>query len=245
MTENLEKSEQEKIEWRKFYQLKDELWKLIANKTAQLDDSSGKLSRWICLTTDEELLKKIEFLSKELNGQYKIASKENKDYRETPTIIRDVENIIINSYDSYSSRTYTEDSPLSKLATITVNTVTSLEDIWGKSYEKNLKKYKLIEDRKRNVVAMGVDDIIELSNAKSIQIRHKTGLRYTLNVRKIGEQVSKRYKYGIVIVNNEDVVINQANKEAKRKHSLDVSGERVEFPFPVNLNCEVFIKEKK
>ena len=52
--------EQEKIEWRKFYEIKDELWSLISRETTELDDSSSKLSRWICLTTDEELLKKIE-----------------------------------------------------------------------------------------------------------------------------------------------------------------------------------------
>ena len=42
----------------------------------------SKYTRCICFTTDEELLKKIEVLGKELNIQYKIASKDIKDYRE-------------------------------------------------------------------------------------------------------------------------------------------------------------------
>lgn len=95
--------EKEKIEWRKFYEIKEKLWSLISKETTELDDSSSKLSRWICLTTDEELLQKIEELIKKLNKQYKIAAKEKVDYKYSPVILRNVENIIINSYDSYSS----------------------------------------------------------------------------------------------------------------------------------------------
>ena len=52
----------------------------------------------------EELLKKIEDSTKKLNKQYQKASKEKVGYRNAPVILRGVENIIINSYDSYSSR---------------------------------------------------------------------------------------------------------------------------------------------
>lgn len=38
--------------------------------------------------------------------------------------------------------------------------------------------------------------------------------------------------------------VSFANKEAKRKYSLEVSGARVEFPFPTVLDCDLFIKEK-
>ena len=30
--------EKEKIEWRKFYEIKDELWSLISRETTELDD---------------------------------------------------------------------------------------------------------------------------------------------------------------------------------------------------------------
>lgn len=236
--------EQEKIEWRKFYEIKDELWSLISRETTELDDSSSKLSRWICLTTDEELLKKIEDLIKKLNKQYKIAAKEKGDYKYTPVILRGVENIIINSYDSYSSYRIEKGTRISAIGVIRVSKISMLENFWGKDYNKNIKKYKLIENRENNNIYMSYEDLLELANARVIQIRNYTGQRYTLNVRNIGENISKRHKYGIVIVDNERVIVNHANKEAKRKHSLDIIGERVKFPFPEYLNCDLFIKEK-
>lgn len=127
---------------------------------------------------------------------------------------------------------------------IAVSKITILESFWGKSYKRNLKKYKLIEDSENNNIYMNCEDLLELANARVIQARNLTGKRYTLNVRKIGEHISKRHKYGIVIVDNERVIVQQANKEARRKHSLDIIGERVKFPFPEYLNCDLFIKEK-
>ena len=235
--------EKERIEWKKFYDMKDELWKLIARETKGLDDSSGKLERWLCFTDDEELLKKIKESTKKLNKQYQIASKEKTNYRYAPVILRGVENIIINSYNSYSSRKI-ERGTSTAIGRILVSKITMLENCWGKDYNKNLKKYKLIEDRENNNVYMNCEDLLELANARVIQIRNYTGQRYTLNVRNIGENISKRHKYGIVIVDNERVIVNHANKEAKRKHSLDIIGERVKFPFPEYLNCDLFIKEK-
>lgn len=236
--------EQEKIEWRKFYEIKDELWSLISRETTELDDSSSKLSRWICLTTDEKLLKKIEDLIKKLNKQYKIAAKEKGDYKYTPVILRNVENIIINSYDSYSSYRIEKGTRISATGVIRVSKISMLENFWRKDYNKNIKKYKLIENKENNNVYMNYDDLLELANARVIQARNLTGKRYTLNVRRVGEQLSKRYRYGIVIVDNENVIINYANKEAKRSHSLEISGERVKFPFPEDTPCDLFIKEK-
>lgn len=235
--------EKERIEWKKFYDMKDELWKLIARETKGLDDSSGKLERWLCFTDNEELLKKIEESTKKLNKQYQKASKEKVGYRNAPVILKGVENIIINSYDSYSSRKI-EKGTSSAMGRILVSKITMLESFWGKSYKKNLKKYKLIENREKNKIYIGYEDLLELANARVIQIRNYTGQRYTLNVRSVGEQLSKRYRYGIVIVDNNNIVVKHANKEAKRKHSLEISGERVKFPFPEYLNCDLFIKEK-
>ena len=236
--------EKEKIEWRKFYEIKDELWSLISRETTELDDSSSKLSRWICLTTDEELLKKIEDLIKKLNKQYKIAAKEKGDYKYTPVILRGVENIIINSYDSYSSYRIEKGTRISAIGVIRVSKISMLENFWRKDYNKNIKKYKRIENKENNNVYMEYEDLLELANARVIQARNLTGKRYTLNVRRVGEQLSKRYRYGIVIVDNENVIINYANKEAKRSHSLEISGERVKFPFPEDTPCDLFIKEK-
>ena len=220
--------EKERIEWKKFYDMKEELWNLIAKETTEIDDSSGKLERWLCFTKNEELLKKIEDSTKKLNKQYQKASKEKVGYRNAPVILRGVENIIINSYDSYSSRKI-EKGTSSAMGRILVSKITMLESFWGKSYKRNLKKYKLIEDSENNNIYMNCEDLLELANARVIQARNLTGKRYTLNVRKIGEHISKRHKYGIVIVDNERVIVQQANKEARRKHSLDIVGERVSF----------------
>lgn len=233
--------EKERIEWKKFYEMKEELWNLIAKETTEIDDSSGKLERWLCFTKNEELLKKIEDSTKKLNKQYQKASKEKVGYRNAPVILRGVENIIINSYDSYSSRKI-EKGTSSAMGRILVSKITMLESFWGKSYKRNLKKYKLIEDSENNNIYMNCEDLLELANARVIQARNLTGKRYTLNVRKIGEHISKRHKYGIVIVDNERIIVQQANKEARRKHSLDIVGERVKFPFPEYLNCDLFIK---
>ena len=46
--------EKERIEWKKFYEMKEELWNLIAKETTEIDDSSGKLERWLCFTKNEE-----------------------------------------------------------------------------------------------------------------------------------------------------------------------------------------------
>lgn len=235
--------EKERIEWKKFYDMKEELWNLISKETTEIDDSSGKLERWLCFTKNEELLKKIEDSTKKLNKQYRKVSKEKVGYRNAPVILRGVENIIINSYDSYSSRKI-EKGTSSAMGRILVSKITMLESFWGKSYKRNLKKYKLIEDSENNNIYMNCEDLLELANARVIQARNLTGKRYTLNVRKIGEHISKRHKYGIVIVDNERVIVQQANKEARRKHSLDIVGERVKFPFPEYLNCDLFIKEK-
>lgn len=236
--------EQEKIEWRKFYEIKEELWNLIARETTELDDSSGKFERWLCLTTDEELLQKIEKLIKKLNRQYRIATKEKGEFKQIPIILRAVENVIINSYDSYSSSKIIKGTATSAIGMLQVSAVDILENFWGEDYKKNLKKYKLIENRGKNKIYMGYEDLLELANARVIQIRNYTGQRYTLNVRSVGEQLSKRYRYGIVIVDNNNIVVKHANKEAKRSHSLEISGERVKFPFPEALNCDLFIKEK-
>ena len=146
----IDKLEKKRIEWKKFYDIKNELFALILKKTKILDDSSSKFHRYICFTEDKELLKKIEILSKELNSQYKIASQKNNDYRELPIILKDVENIIINSYDSYSSYKFEKGDIKALLGTVQVNSVTELENEWGKMYQKNLKKYKLIENREKN-----------------------------------------------------------------------------------------------
>ncbi len=239
----IDKLEKKRIEWKKFYDIKNELFALILKKTKILDDSSSKFHRYICFTEDKELLKKIEILSKELNSQYKIASQKNNDYRELPIILKDVENIIINSYDSYSSYKFEKGDIKALLGTVQVNSVTELENEWGKMYQKNLKKYKLIENREKNKIIMRMEDILDLANAKVIQRRNFTGLRYVLNIRKVGENVSTRYKYGIIIIDKKAVIKN-ANKEAERKHSLNISGVRVKFPFSTNLDCDLFIKEK-
>lgn len=233
--------EKERIEWKKFYDMKEELWNLIARETTELDDSSGKFERWLCLTTDEKLLQKIEELIKKLNRQYRIATKEKCEFKQIPIILRAVENIIINSYDSYSSSKIVKGTAIGMLQ---VSAVDILEVFWREDYKKNLKKYKLVENREKNKIYMGYEDLLELANARVIQIRNYTGQRYTLNVRRVGERLSKRYRYGIVIVDNENVVVEHANKEAKRSHSLEISGERVKFPFPEVLNCDLFIKEK-
>lgn len=243
MVDEVSKYNNRKKEWKKFYNIKDELLGLLFNNTEVLNDSSSKYTRCICFTEDKELLEKIELLGKELNIQYKIASEDIKDCREIPVILNDVENIIINSYESYSSYKYEKGSRLSSVGTVQVSYVSLLEDFWGKNYEKNLKKYKLLENREKNRVSMKMEDILELASAKVIQKRTPTGLRYTLNIRKVGETLSKRYKYGIMIIDKK-AAVSFANKEAKRKHSLEVSGERVEFPFPTVLDCDLFIKEK-
>ena len=241
--DELDEYTKRKIEWKKFYSIKDKLLGLLFNNTEVLNDSSSKYTRCICFTEDRELLEKIETLGKELNAQYKIASKDMKDYKEIPVILKDIENIIINSYESYSSCKYEKGSRSSSLGTVQVSYVSLLEDFWGKTYEKNLKKYNLIENRETNRVSMKMEDILALANAKVIQKRTPTGLRYTLNIRKIGETVSVRYKYGILIIDKK-ATVSFANKEAKRRHSLDIIGERVEFPFPTALDCDLFIKEK-
>lgn len=233
----------DKIEWKKFYNIKDELFDILFKNTEVLNESSSKYTRCICFTEDKNLLERIDFLTKELNEQYKIASEDNKDYKETPIILYDVENIVINSYESYSSYKFTKGSSQSISGIIKVNTVTALESEWGKNYQKNLEKYNLIENREKNRVEIRIEDILNLVNAKVIQKRTSTGLRYTLNIRKFGENISKRYKYGIIVIDKK-AIVSFANKEAKRKHSLEVSGERVEFPFPTILNCDLFIKEK-
>ena len=133
--------EKERIEWKKFYDMKEELWNLIAKGTTEIDDSSGKLERWLCFTNNEELLKKIEDSTKKLNKQYQKASKEKVGYRNAPVILRKVENIVINSYDSYSSRKI-EKGTSSAMGRILVSKITMLESFWGKSYKRNLKKYK-------------------------------------------------------------------------------------------------------
>lgn len=234
----------EKIEWRKFYDIKDELFKLIFGNTETLEDSSSKFYRCLCFTQNEEILRKIKNLTKEMNKQYKIASKTKGDYKESPIVINDVENIIINTYDSYSSYKIEKGSVIAAIGSIQVSEVSILKNFWGKDYQKNLKKYNLIENENKNSVFIGCEDLLKLAKAKVIQRRNFTGLRYTLNIRKTGQTVSERYKYGIIILDKKPT-INYANKEAKRKHSLSLVGERVEFPFPAILNCDLFIKEKE
>lgn len=58
--------EKERIEWKKFYEMKEELWNLIAKETTEIDDSSGKLERWLCFTKNEELLKKNRGFNKKI-----------------------------------------------------------------------------------------------------------------------------------------------------------------------------------
>ena len=176
--------EKERIEWKKFYDMKEELWNLIAKGTTEIDDSSGKLERWLCFTNNKELLKKIEDSTKKLNKQYQKASKEKVGYRNAPVILRKVENIVINSYDSYSSRKI-EKGTSSAMGRILVSKITMLESFWGKSYKRNLKKYKLIEDTENNNIYMNCEDLLELANARVIQARNLTGKRYTLNVRTV------------------------------------------------------------
>ena len=161
--------EQEKIEWRKFYEIKDELWSLISRETTELDDSSSKLSRWICLTTDEELLKKIENLIKKLNKQYKIAAKEKGDYKYTPVILRNVENIIINSYDSYSSYRIEKGTRISAIGVIRVSKISMLENFWRKDYNKNIKKYKLIENKIERKIIYTSDSLKIMSFTKELK----------------------------------------------------------------------------
>lgn len=235
--------DKEKVEWKKFYDLRNSIYELILKNAEFLDDSSSKFYRWLCYIKDKDLLKKIDILIKEMNEQYKIASKEEKEYRETPIILNDVENIIINSYDSYSSQSIVKGTIMARLGLVKLSSIDILKQVWGENYNKNLKNYKLIENRRNNTVVIGFEDLLTLANARVIQERNFTGKRYTLNVRKTGENISTRYKYGIVLLDKRPNVVF-ANKEAKRKHSLDISGERVQFPFPVKLTCDLFIKEK-
>ena len=237
-------NDQQKILWSDFYKTKEELFYFIGRNVEILQDDSNDVSiRCICFTENQEVLKKIESLTKQLNEKYRIATKTKNNYSKAPVILQDIENIIINSYDAYSSKAIIKGSPLNIESTIKVNDIDTLKNHWGKNYEKNLKKYKLLEYTKRDIVIIGFEQLLELANAKIIQMRKATGKRYVLNIRKIGENLSKRYKYGIVIVNTKPV-IEFANKEAPRKHSLASIGESVHFPFPTDLDYDLYIKEK-
>ena len=44
----IDKLEKKRIEWKKFYDIKNELFALILKKTKILDDSSSKFHRYIC-----------------------------------------------------------------------------------------------------------------------------------------------------------------------------------------------------
>ena len=90
--------------------------------------------------------KKSRIQQKKLNKQYRKASKEKFGYRNAPVILRGVEKIfsIINSYEILTLQRKIEKETLSAMGRILVSKMIILESFWGKSYKRNLKKYKLM-----------------------------------------------------------------------------------------------------
>lgn len=61
-------------------------------------------------------------------------------------------------------------------------------------------------------------EIMKYANSDDIQYHHDSGTQYRLTIRKNGEQLSQRYKFGLIVLDTKPT-IQLSNKEAKRAHS--------------------------
>lgn len=85
------------------------------------------------------------------------------------------------------------------------------------------------------------DLLFDYAGTSSIQKRRMTGMAYRALVRFSGQSFSHRRKLGLMIIDQDsDVSIVQANKQAARPHALAVSGDQLRLP--ITLDFQLFRK---
>lgn len=257
--------DKQREEWSKYLHQQDRMMEFIEENTINLSmDSDGEYIRKINYTSNKDTLKIIEENLGKLEKFYKKINDNKKLHQNFPVILKGVENINININSA------TKSFPINRLdkekldKTLTLCTFeTNVEpktDPHFLTFYKLQEKYHLrfsfitlfrtigygqnkkSKEIKLCFVKIKYKDLLDLTNTNKLQIHISTGNQYILNVRKVGENRSKRYRYGFVILDKE-ARINKANKEAKRTHCLENTLEKYEFPFPTI--CKIYIKEKK
>ena len=254
---------EKKEKWSKYLYQQDKVFDFIYNNTEELDcQTKNEYIRKIRYASSETTLKLIEEKLNELEKLYKEINENKKLHHNFPIILKNAENINVIVNPAIKSLTINrlEKEKLDKILDLTSfyiednydNDETAIEHKRLQEKYKLLfsirstSRYSLIEKKlisgKEFFIGIKYKDLLELANANKLQVHISTGNQYILNIRKIGENRAKRYKYGFIILDKK-VKINNANKEAKRIHSLKNTLEKYEFPFPIR--CNIYIKEKK
>ena len=212
-----------------------ELFRLIENETKLLTGIEDNLyRRELRFTENKEVLDKLKMLIEEFEVIDKILHEETgKDLkkffydddeteeseykmrkRNFPIIIENAENVVINRLKASRSFKITKDYKKD----IILGSIFKFKQVFGSDYEEVKRQHNLTEVDEK--ICITAKDLLEWTGTEEVQARKDTGFQYILNIRKIGERRSKRYKYGLMIFDRIPAITN-ANKESPRTHSLD------------------------
>lgn len=228
--------------WIKYYTAKENLYAYIEKNTDLLrqDFPEGKYVRAIRYCKDCEVMETIAKDIENLDKIFKEIVNKNAHHVSCPVIIKDVENININFLPAFKSLKVTKETTKKKNGILQLWTVTELEGLWGEKFEENRKKYNL-KYATENLVGYDYESLLEFAKVDYIQARKKTGYQAIASVRKIGESKSKRYKYGLIIV-DKIPNINVVNKEGPHlSNRLEKKYKKFELEIPTSM--ELYIKK--
>lgn len=229
--------------WREYYIKRDELYDYIKENTICLrSDEENKEEtdfgrtrrvnkvRGIYYTKDQEILLSISKKSKELENFFNEITMGKRKSMDIPMVFTDVENINITINEAYESIKIDKNNA-EKYLDIAKDDVLRLS--WGEYYSENMKKYKL--ENFLQFAAIKNKDLLALANAKVLQARKYSGNKYMIKIRKKGEHLSKRERYGFIVVDTIPSIYDSP-KQAKRSHALDFTGNEFECPIPSLYN---------
>lgn len=250
----------DKARWKEYFLLENSILDYINSNTICLTNDTTnqeiKYIRKIMYTSDKNIIKNLEKKIKNLKSKYiEILGKDtNRMSRNFPIIIKNVENINMNMNSAYQSL------QIDRTTKKNMNKIFHLTDIFFddietmKKINKVKEKYNLIienteinengQEEAINIWKISIkgEDLLDISNSNKLQLHYFTGTQFILNIRKKGENRSKRYKYGVVILDSKPTISN-SNKEARRSHTLDNTCDKFYFEF--EIYPVIYIKEKK
>lgn len=121
--------------------------------------------------------------------------------------------------------------------------IAALKDIAFPAPEirKNLKTLPFGGVQECLELVIQTDLLFDYAGTNNIQKRRMTGMSYRALVRFSGQSFGHRRKLGLIVIDQDsDVSIIQANKQAPRPHSLAVSGDQLRLP--ITLDFQLFRK---
>ena len=227
--------------WKEFYNKRNNLYYYIEENTKLLrrDDELGNTKhskeRAIFYTKDEGILQTIVDKIEELTKMFDELNWGKRKSPDIPVILKDIENINIVINPAYTSIKITRETPDKCFK---ISNMKTLSFFWKDDLPELFKKYKLFNVL--SSVYIEYQDLLNIAGEDELQARRYTGSKYMLQVRKIGEHSSTKYRYGLMVLNT-NPIINDTNKQARRSHSLIYTGE--EFDCPI-LSPYTFYKTK-